>query len=247
MSISLCGSRTLPTYALTATQDLWVARFSSQLGLPRQNRKVARGSHGSIVKPRSRESDGYRWLIETLMSAIETSQRADSGTIKIDRADILAKLKEGPEGPAKVSSIDLQDGTVKYRATDGDSMGQTNQFSAVMSHASDLATEPVPPSGTAVLFVRYGPGRGSRYWLSDEVSAAGRNPDCAIFLDDETVSRQHAEFRRKNGDFTVVDLGSLNGTYVNREQINAEVTLKAGDEVQIGKHRFVFLAPVGNP
>ena len=70
---------------------------------------------------------------------------------------------------------------------------------------------------------------------------AGRHPDSEIFLDDVTVSRRHAVFERTGGTFTVSDVGSLNGTYVNRDRID-EVQLKDGDEVQIGKYRLVFFA-----
>ena len=68
----------------------------------------------------------------------------------------------------------------------------------------------------------------------------GRSPECDIFLDDVTVSRRHAEIERENDGFTVRDLGSLNGTYVNRRRIeSAELT--DDDEVQIGKYRMTFL------
>jgi pSer/pThr/pTyr-binding forkhead associated (FHA) protein len=67
----------------------------------------------------------------------------------------------------------------------------------------------------------------------------GRSPDCDIFLDDVTVSRRHAEFVRVADGFSVRDVGSLNGTYVNRERID-EATLAGGDEVQVGKYRLVY-------
>ena len=70
--------------------------------------------------------------------------------------------------------------------------------------------------------------------------APGRRPGSDIFLDDVTVSRRHAEFYRHGATFAVRDVGSLNGTYVNRQRIE-EVTLGSGDEVQIGKFRLVFL------
>jgi len=70
---------------------------------------------------------------------------------------------------------------------------------------------------------------------------AGRHPDSEIFLDDVTVSRRHAEFHRTGDTFTVSDVGSLNGTYVNRDRID-RVRLNDGDEVQIGKFRLVFFA-----
>ncbi|WKD61134.1 Oxoglutarate dehydrogenase inhibitor [Corynebacterium ciconiae DSM 44920] len=98
------------------------------------------------------------------------------------------------------------------------------------------------PEGAALLVVKRGPNAGSRFLLDQETTTAGRHPESDIFLDDVTVSRRHAEFRRDGeGQFEVVDVGSLNGTYVNREPKNAEA-LNTGDEVQIGKFRLVFLA-----
>jgi pSer/pThr/pTyr-binding forkhead associated (FHA) protein len=107
--------------------------------------------------------------------------------------------------------------------------------------AQDQATVDALVHGTALLVVLRGPNTGARFLLdSDEVSS-GRHPDSDIFLDDVTVSRTHATFRRENDAFLVRDVGSLNGTYVNRERID-EATLKTGDEVQIGKFRLVFYA-----
>lgn len=97
------------------------------------------------------------------------------------------------------------------------------------------------PAGSALLVVKRGPNAGSRFLLDRQTTTAGRHPESDIFLDDVTVSRRHAEFRINNGEFEVVDVGSLNGTYVNREPKNSEV-LSTGDEVQIGKFRLVFLA-----
>ena len=77
--------------------------------------------------------------------------------------------------------------------------------------------------------------------LGPEVTRVGRHPESEIFLDDITVSRRHAEFGREGASYVVKDVGSLNGTYVNRERIE-EVTLTSGDEVQIGKFKLVFLA-----
>ena len=96
------------------------------------------------------------------------------------------------------------------------------------------------PSGSALLVVKRGPNAGSRFLLDRDTTSAGRHPDSDIFLDDVTVSRRHAEFRRDGAEFVVVDVGSLNGTYVNREPVDTAV-LANGDEVQIGKFRLVFL------
>lgn len=97
------------------------------------------------------------------------------------------------------------------------------------------------PPGMALLVVRRGPNAGARFLLDHDVTTSGRHPDSDIFLDDVTVSRRHAEFHREGGTFTVRDVGSLNGTYVNRERVEA-ATLSNGDEVQVGKFRLVFIA-----
>jgi len=96
------------------------------------------------------------------------------------------------------------------------------------------------PSGSALLVVKRGPNAGSRFVLDQPITSAGRHPNSDIFCDDITVSRRHTEFRRQNNQFQVVDVGSLNGTYVNREPVDSAV-LANGDEVQIGKFRLVFL------
>jgi pSer/pThr/pTyr-binding forkhead associated (FHA) protein len=96
------------------------------------------------------------------------------------------------------------------------------------------------PVGSALLVVKRGPNAGSRFLLDQPTTSAGRHPDSDIFLDDVTVSRRHAEFRLESTEFQVVDVGSLNGTYVNREPVDS-AALANGDEVQIGKFRLVFL------
>ena len=108
----------------------------------------------------------------------------------------------------------------------------------------DAAAVDALPSGHALLVVQRGPGSGSRFLLDADVIHAGRHPESEIFLDDVTVSRRHAQFDRDGAAFTVSDVGSLNGTYVNRDRID-KVLLSDGDEVQIGKYRLVFFA--GHP
>ena len=96
------------------------------------------------------------------------------------------------------------------------------------------------PHGAGVLVVSRGPNIGARYLLAEDVVKAGRHPESDIFLDDITVSRRHVEISPANGGYSVRDVGSLNGTYVNRERID-EVPLAPGDEVQIGKFKLVYL------
>jgi FHA domain/zinc-ribbon domain len=92
------------------------------------------------------------------------------------------------------------------------------------------------------LVVRSGGGMaGQSFQPGDGRTLVGRSPECDIFLDDVTVSRRHAEILREGDTFTIRDLGSLNGTYVNRELVEERV-LRPSDEVQIGKFRLVFFA-----
>ena len=97
------------------------------------------------------------------------------------------------------------------------------------------------PEGTGVLVVKRGADSGARYVLDRDVTSVGRHPESDIFLDDITVSRRHAEFIRDGSGYRLRDVGSLNGTYVNRERID-DVALASGDEVQIGKFKLVFLS-----
>jgi len=100
------------------------------------------------------------------------------------------------------------------------------------------------PRGTGLLVVKRGPNAGSRFLLDKDVTTAGRHPESDIFLDDVTVSRRHAEFVRADDTFSVRDVGSLNGTYLNRERID-DAPLSNGDEVQIGKFRLVYFTSGG--
>ena len=91
------------------------------------------------------------------------------------------------------------------------------------------------------LVVRSGGGMaGQSFQPAAGRTLVGRSPECAIFLDDVTVSRRHAEIVRDGDTFTIRDLGSLNGTYVNRRRIESAV-LEDDDEVQVGKYRLTFL------
>ena len=96
------------------------------------------------------------------------------------------------------------------------------------------------PKGSALLVVEQGPEAGARFLLDTDQTTTGRHPDSGIFLDDVTVSRHHARFVRNDQEFSVQDLGSLNGTYVNRRLAEGQVRLRTGDEVQIGKYRMIY-------
>jgi hypothetical protein len=135
--------------------------------------------------------------------------------------------------PAPASGPDVTS-TISTASSIGDP--DSAEFS---TEAHQGAVDALTP-GSALLVVKRGPNAGSRFLLDQDVTSAGRHPDSDIFLDDVTVSRRHAEFRREGSGYTVHDVGSLNGTYVNRERIDA-APLSGGDEVQIGKFRLVYL------
>lgn len=103
----------------------------------------------------------------------------------------------------------------------------------------DLDTISKLGPGTALLISTRGAVSGSRYLLDEDVISVGRDSRADILLDDSTVSRAHAVFRRNGNVFTIADSGSLNGTYVNRERVD-EAVLHNGDEIMIGKFRLVF-------
>ncbi len=107
-----------------------------------------------------------------------------------------------------------------------------------------VAAEAEPGEVDGLLIVARGPNVGARIALSPVLTTLGRHPESTIFLDDITVSRRHAEITHSGGALVVRDVGSLNGTYVNRERVE-EAVLEPGDELQIGKFKLVFVARQG--
>jgi hypothetical protein len=121
-----------------------------------------------------------------------------------------------------------------------ESAEQTQQFSADGEEDPFDTLDGVSVQGAA-LVVRSGGGRsGETFMPKHERTTIGRSPDCGIFLDDVTVSRKHAVLVDANGKWRIEDQGSLNGTFVNRERVDA-AELSDGDELQIGKYRLTFL------
>jgi pSer/pThr/pTyr-binding forkhead associated (FHA) protein len=98
---------------------------------------------------------------------------------------------------------------------------------------------------SAMLIIHRGPNRGERFLLDSPDSSIGRSGDNEVVLDDVTVSRKHANIRRAGERFELIDLGSLNGTYVNNNSI-ARATLTSGDEIQFGKFHMLFVQNLNN-
>ncbi len=92
----------------------------------------------------------------------------------------------------------------------------------------------------SMVVIHRGPGKGARFLIAEENCSIGRSSESAIFLDDVTVSRAHAQITKKSNGFEILDLGSLNGTYVNNGSVQS-AQLKTGDEIQIGKFHLIFI------
>jgi len=144
---------------------------------------------------------------------------------------------EEPMAPTNEST------TMRLPAVGGERIESGQEAVHVLSRQDQAMVDALRP-GTALLVVLRGPNTGARFLLDDDEVSSGRHPDSDIFLDDVTVSRKHVLFNRVDNGFTVKDVGSLNGTYVNRNLID-EVRLATGDEVQIGKFRLVYYAARG--
>jgi pSer/pThr/pTyr-binding forkhead associated (FHA) protein len=111
-------------------------------------------------------------------------------------------------------------------------IGETGDFIPV--DVSEVA------ANAAALIIRAGGGRaGESFAVEGERMTIGRRPDSAVFLDDITVSRDHALLVHRGSDWYIDDCGSLNGTYVNRERIDSR-RLADGDELQVGKYKLTF-------
>ena len=122
----------------------------------------------------------------------------------------------------------------------GDDVTMTISVEEVEDDAGDVLEELAIEGPTLV--VRSGGGRtGEQFPLERTQTTIGRTPDCDIFLDDVTVSRRHAIVAKGAGTFTIEDLGSLNGTFLNRHRIE-KAELENGDEIQIGKYRLLVLS-----
>ena len=135
-----------------------------------------------------------------------------------------------------------------HDANTGDDIEATRNFSEdlIESDQENLSEEEraavdALPSGNALLIVRRGPNQGARFLLDSDVTSVGRHPNADIFLDDVTVSRRHAEFKRSGKSFSVSDLASLNGTQYEGERVES-AELVNGSEVQIGKYHLTFFA-----
>jgi FHA domain/zinc-ribbon domain len=136
----------------------------------------------------------------------------------------------------------------RFCSSCGAPLGGENEETTLTLSAVEAATEEdeleryldgLAP-GVGMFVVRHGPNAGSSYRLDEKATAIGRHPDSDVFLDDITVSRRHVAVDRDDEGYTLRDVGSLNGTYVNRKRVDG-ARLRHGDEVQIGRYRLTFV------
>ena len=142
----------------------------------------------------------------------------------------------GGAGPAGAPRAPGPETTISFTGVSATEVEQAAPIG--LTPEETAAVQALPPT-SALLVMQRGPSAGARFLLDAERTTAGRSTQADIFLDDVTVSRKHAEFVREGQQFWVRDIGSLNGTYVNRTRID-QVALRSGDEVQIGKFRMTF-------
>ena len=158
--------------------------------------------------------------------AVQCSQ---CGTLNAEGANFCQQCGHALAEQTQVSSTQPPESTTAtYR------VGETGELIPV--DVESMATH-----GHAAVVIRSGGNRvGESFPLEGDRMTVGRRPDSDVFLDDVTVSRDHALVVKRSGDFYLDDLGSLNGTYVNRRRIESH-RLADGDELQIGKYKLSFL------
>ncbi|TDT33311.1 FHA domain-containing protein [Naumannella halotolerans] len=155
-----------------------------------------------------------------------------------DGANFCARCGEPIVRPQEVENTEVDafsDSTRVVQLSEDSVLGD-------LSADDEKAIDDLPQDSALLIVHRGGPGVRSRFLIDNDTTTVGRHPQADIFFDDITVSRHHAEFRRTDSGIVVADLGSLNGTYVNRALVDGEAPLKSGDEVQIGKFRMLFFA-----
>ena len=159
----------------------------------------------------------------------------------------VGELSICPKCGADLSSQTRAINLTSLRSTPTPAPVELKASTVDLTASDDLAISELP-ANCALLIVKRGPQAGSRFLLDADQTKVGRASKNEIFLDDVSVSRKHAVFQRVSGPegsvrFSVSDVGSLNGTYVNRDRIES-MELSSGDEVQIGKFRLIFFPGV---
>ena len=180
-------------------------------------------------------ASGFRWQV--IKSLVFCAGKKSTNVVKYERGKVNVSLN-GDDATQVPSSTPGPDQTATFSQSFIDQVKALEAVDVTPEEQEAIASL---PSGSALLIVRRGPSQGARFLLDMDVTTCGRHPDSDIFLDDVTVSRRHAEFRRNGAEFEVRDLASLNGTYYEGERVERHA-LTDGDEVQVGKFHLTFFA-----
>jgi hypothetical protein len=124
--------------------------------------------------------------------------------------------------------------------------GVLDDYLSSLSEQDRVVVATIQSSGgeKAMFLINRGESKGARFLITHEGATIGRSSSSGVFLDDVTVSRSHAVVEKKGTAFVLRDSGSLNGTYVNNESVS-EISLKTGDQIQIGKFHLLFVCDHG--
>ena len=180
-------------------------------------------------------ASSFRWQV--IKSLVFCAGKKSTNVVKYERGKVNVSLN-GDDATQVPSSTPGPDQTATFSQSFIDQVKALEAVDVTPEEQEAIASL---PSGSALLIVRRGPSQGARFLLDVDVTTCGRHPDSDIFLDDVTVSRRHAEFRRTGAEFEVRDLASLNGTYYEGERVERHA-LTDGDEVQVGKFHLTFFA-----
>lgn len=185
--------------------------------------------------------------------------RLDTGTTEPSQPALVAAALGGADADAGGLASDMAGSLsipASWSAGDDAADGPPSAPVAAAISASDLETVPETapdpsPGGEpkSRLLIRKAASEGDperEEVLGDRDVAIGRSPSCDVVLEgDELASRRHALIRARGGRYTLVDLGSSNGTYVNGYEIRGEAELHDGDRIAVGSHELIFA--VGTP
>jgi hypothetical protein len=183
--------------------------------------------------------DGVR-VPAALLEAVSLAQEAGLPIRCADAVLAAEGAADAASSPGTRWNVADPAPTSAYRVVDLD---ETTQMEAIQPAAADDAKAPAvgAEADVAILQIRQGPGAGAVFVLDGDLVSCGRDGGNEIVLDGATVSRKHADFHRQGAGYTVSDLESLNGTYVNGERVKT-AALAAGDEIRIGRYRLTVAA-----
>lgn len=166
------------------------------------------------------------------------------GSLQEWHASYQAALERDSEVPCPIQALStIRKAPISAPEIDDDlttSLPDTDDvFPTIIGNNDPIAIARTMPRESAILFVARGPGAGECLVVNEDITIIGRDVDSRIQLDDRSVSRRHSTITRNGSQFTIRDIGSRNGTFVNQKLIDSRL-LKSGDVIHIGVIRLLF-------